>query len=605
MKRILAEHANALRFSLLGGDAASMFSRLFQFVFGDSRKKILPGGVLAACSRLPGLHGKTEKERFRYYSTAKMDFPLSVVLAGKKHTIAASNGWKLPDGADAEEDFALHRFGWLLAAHAEGAVSPDQIDSWILDWIRANPSGNKIGWDSYSISERISNWVVMLSRLSGGAHKSSEPVRQSLLEQMAVLAENLEIRGTATNNHIINNGRALYLGGLFLGHAGFAGCGRELLAYGLERMFTRSGFLREGSSHYHILLARSYLEVCFYAEQKNDGFFSLIRERVERIWRCACFFLNEFPIPLFGDVSPDFPTDFHRGVPLVGAQLFNRQASCPEPDKPGWHSLLIDVPGNSHDKYEKHPLQIFDDAGYCRFANGRFSVYMHAPPLGYVPAWSHGHADTGGLIVYYEGQPLLIDTGRESYRNDTMSRYGRSVCSHNSVEIDGREPCLVHGLNAFPEIMPLSYISMPPVIHARESGDTCEIIVETYGFSRWRKGLVFRRKIFVCQEFVEIEDEFSGSGSIQARTFFHFAPALRLSVEGKDNRVGIISSAGWEMNFQQGGRGQKMEYFFGGSDDVPLGWASLEYGRTEPVHTLVYSLRMPLPAINKYRLSVE
>ncbi|MFT2010516.1 heparinase II/III family protein [Pontibacter sp. 13R65] len=56
---------------------------------------------------------------------------------------------------------------------------------------------------------------------------------------------------------------------------------------------------------------------------------------------------------------------------------------------------------------------------------------------------SHNHNDIGNYVVYYNGQPLLIDAGRGTYTSKTFSKTGRyeiwSNCSdyHNTPTING------------------------------------------------------------------------------------------------------------------------------------------------------------------------
>ena len=56
----------------------------------------------------------------------------------------------------------------------------------------------------------------------------------------------------------------------------------------------------------------------------------------------------------------------------------------------------------------------------------------------------HRHLDLGGFVLYYAGQPLLIDCGRCDYTQSDASVYGYSASSHNTcllmdylAEVDG------------------------------------------------------------------------------------------------------------------------------------------------------------------------
>ena len=107
---------------------------------------------------------------------------------------------------------------------------------------------------------------------------------------------------------------------------------------------------------------------------------------------------------------------------------------------------------------------LVDDANfheYIKFRNERIIFYAYINPLGYVPAWSHGHSDLGGYILYLDGQCILIGTGRKNYLHYPGADYWRSAKSHNSITIDNKGLCSVHGLDSLPEetIIPLLAIS--------------------------------------------------------------------------------------------------------------------------------------------------
>ena len=61
-----------------------------------------------------------------------------------------------------------------------------------------------------------------------------------------------------TGNHLANNGRGLFLGGLELSLDQWADVGGRILIEEGRRIFTSNGLLREGSSHYHLLVTRWY-----------------------------------------------------------------------------------------------------------------------------------------------------------------------------------------------------------------------------------------------------------------------------------------------------------------------------------------------------------
>ena len=540
---------------------------------------------------------------------------LKVSLATRIIDLKGEKQWKVSFD-DKEDVFSLHRFGWLLPILSTGATINEfrSLREIIVSWIDSNPyKENGAGWDSYSVSERIVNWLFFLSALQSlpieKGDPSSSQIIQSLLKHIQTLLNGLEFRASSTNNHVINNGRALYLSGVFLKCNEALETGREILKLTSRDMFTESGFLREGSSHYQILLARTFLEVLLCAEMIDDKVLKDgLLDFTKRVASCAQFFLRETPFPLFGDVSPDFPPDFHLGLPEVTRLLLENEEASSAHTEAGWHIILtygsnsehsVDDSTNNDSSNEKQVVA-YPDAGYYRITNRSYSIFIYANPLGYVPEWSHGHSDMGGFVMYWNRQPFLVDCGRPDFRNTAKGRYGRSVRSHNGISVEGYEPCVTHGLNGFGQLMVKEYIEPPPVVKLEERAGSVKIQIEYYGFKRVSKDLKINRTFYCEPNGLTIEDEITGKGIHQIETFFHLHPevnlitndkgAIRFSLKG-DEKLKMISKSNHSTCFQTF-RGQEVPFI--------AGWYFPSYGQHIPTNTIICLQKAALPVRNRY-----
>ncbi len=516
---------------------------------------------------------------------------------------------------DQEDQFALHRFGWLLPKLANQPYPSELLElrDLIVEWIERNPHGkDALGWDSYSISERIVNWVLFLSTLElaqtrGGSSKTGL-IAQSLGKHVEDLLRNPEFCGSATNNHLINNGRALYMGGAFLSCRDALAAGRDILTEASRQMFTTSGFLREGSSHYQILMARTFLEVLWCARAVGDDvFISDMFDVTKRICRSAEFFLGERPFPRFGDVSPDFHPDFHIGLPIVANWILGKKTRRRSNETDGWCRLFMSgTRVNDAEKERANTPQTavriisYKDAGFYCVRNAVYTLFVHISPLGYVPEWSHGHSDIGSFVLYWKGKPLIIDCGRSSFLNIPMGRYGKSVRSHNGISIDGYEPCITHGINGFAQLMVQEYIGLPPKVCVGEFPDGVYIHLIHYGFNRLPQIVQVERKIFCEESQVVIEDKILGRGTSKVETFFHFHPDVQI-VEKEATQIGF--SIPGEKRFVLVGRKKTsapFKVFKGVERPFVSGWYSPQYGKAVPAYTLVSAQRTRLPVTNRY-----
>lgn len=510
---------------------------------------------------------------------------------------------------DPEDIFLAHRFGWIMRSLA-GGVSSDELErllSFACLWVDTHPQGeNSPGWDSYSVAERLVHWLFLLSVACAreiGTYPGFSKLLGSLRQQAEFLLHHLEFRGSSTNNHLINDGRALYLTGMCLGEERFAEAGREIVFYGAREMFSPSGFLRESSSHYHLLLCRTFLEVLWAARRFGDsGTFDRLEGRVRAMVDASSFFLSCGDLPLIGDVSPDFTPEFLCGVPAVGRCFWEEEHETP--DVLGWHSLFLGAEaGRAQARKAAGPeaprAEAYSDAGYYRLRAGAWSLFFHVVPLGYVAPWSHGHGDLLGFVLYYKGMPLLVDTGRSTYVDSPLGRYGRDVCSHNSLTVDGIAPCLIHSHNGYCSMLVSDYYARPPRVSVEEGTGEVRAEILCRGFERMQPGLQVRRVFRVSRTEFSVEDHISGKGRHRIEAYFHFDPGVEVVSDDAD-RLGCVLPDGGRLAVTKDGGDTPIRPFRGVDFPVPLGWHSPRYGEIVPTWTVVVAGRERLPSRRKY-----
>lgn len=221
---------------------------------------------------------------------------------------------------DRENTFSLHRWGWLLMLAVENpSVGTKKWGIRVMkDWLlKMKHLKSHSAWESYSTSERIVNALLffyILRKYPCKADEDLEFLEQGLMEMAGHVIRNLEFHGELTNNHVLNNARALYMLGRFSGCENMADIGRKIFIEETPKMITPSGFLREDSASYHLLLLRTYLEVLWTANYTDDVLFSKKTKPFVASMVKAANFLRiyddvekRWAIPLIGDVTPDFP----------------------------------------------------------------------------------------------------------------------------------------------------------------------------------------------------------------------------------------------------------------------------------------------------------
>lgn len=337
---------------------------------------------------------------------------------------------------DVEDLFAANRFIWLFALLADHPSKKELSAAleMILVWVESYPAPDGHSrFESYSICERVVAWLFFL--MFTGDHvqpraQQAAGIAQSIQRQIEHLIRNLEYHGDATNNHILNNARALYIAGRLLHLDAAALLGRKIFLAEHERVF-RQGVYQEGSSHYQFLLTKNLMETQMVAHLTGDGEFEQTLRPIVCAMLRTCRALQPGrlqELPLFGDISPDMAPDWFVGYPF-----------CPDRSSPSkWFRLFHYAP-DSCDEPDSLAENVSQNSRtvWRHLSAGRFDVWVNLRHGG-IPG--HGHNDNGAIIVFHEDRPVIVDPGLASYRQTASDLLQVSACGHNVPVIDGFEP---------------------------------------------------------------------------------------------------------------------------------------------------------------------
>jgi len=330
---------------------------------------------------------------------------------------------------DNEDTFSLHRFYWLLVL-LQQAPSAEAVRlgfQGIADWLDAFPETfDAVVFEPYSISERLTAWLffLMLTKEQGAPGELRSRIAASLTGQLRVLIDKLEFHGAQTNNHILNNARALFVAGALLNKKNLRDLAFELMKRYFDKLVP-DGRLFEDSSHYQQLLTKNYLEVLLAAELADDReAVGWLKPRVAAMIAAAQALQSRFAAPdypLFGDVSPDLAPGWLAGWP------FSSAADRPSP----WYELFrydAGLAGTRADGPRAH--------GWHYLSGGDYEVWVAGKNSG---NRCHGHADNGSFIIYFAGRPLVIDPGLYRYDLSSLSA-GQAAAAAHSCPVCAGQP---------------------------------------------------------------------------------------------------------------------------------------------------------------------
>jgi Heparinase II/III-like protein len=481
------------------------------------------------------------------------------------------------DRKDPEEYLAGNRWGFLLDGLLAGETDWQGGVGSCQRWIEARADKTDPAWEPYSSCERVANLLVFLAVMprphSGAVLAGMEAFVE---ESLQWVYRHLEYYGAAeTNNHILNNARALAMAGAATANSSAVDAAVRILRQCLPEMILAGGFLRERSSHYQLIVLNWLLDAwrfvaAYRGEEHADARF--LRGYGERMVMAAAMLCDGDArlIALVGDVSPD-ATPAHSSARL--------QLLYPE----FWPAVFR--PGRG--------CEIRDD--WFRVTGSRGLVLGNLPAGPYPGGFpTHGHSDPTSFVWRHEGQDMLVDPGRYRYTPDAVSRFQQSAFAHNLPLVNGFAP-LCESVLRNGDWRPLPYARAQLAVAPCDNG----IVLEHDGFARSTPVMRHRRHISLAETELLVTDSFEGAGSVWLELCWHFAECFdkfdphRMRVEGLSYELSLSLQGVAEPASVRPACGAE-----------PGGWVSRAYGQRTQAPAVRLGWQVVLPAVVATRFQV-
>lgn len=455
---------------------------------------------------------------------------------------------KMYSGGDDEIEMSLHRWYWLLYDQKDlTLLSLEQKVDLISEWIHQNPyNEGSSAWQSYTISERLSSFIISTLLNNSFIIVRHVVENNSLLLDHVIkcanhLKRNLEYYPDGnTFNHVTNNIKGLLITAVILKDTELCNDLLNLLEEELEIIFDDDGFLREGSSHYQLIVVRWLCELK-YILIKSEISHVKISEKVhyiiDKAFQRVGFFLvidkktKKVSIPLIGDISPDFD-------PQWLTEYFS-----PDTINHYGRSIIQFLGIELETSYEL--TQIYEDYSRVVFMNWLIFV-RHSKPSLFFP--SHAHEDAGSFLLYFEGHQVIIDPGRVNYNRPHQEDYYCSSACHNGPIVNGLAG-IQSGIYAY---LPLHYISVNAIKKSVHQGiDETNFIIECESLKRLNgvNGSRFSRKFILKLEGVTIIDDIDAFGNIDYQLRITFPENIQIDY-AKNRNVISLNSETFSLNLE-------------------------------------------------------
>ncbi len=427
--------------------------------------------------------------------------------------------------------YNLHYFDYLRQEN----ITNEQGLFWIEKWIDENEIGYGNGWEPYTLSLRIVNWIKFY--LAG--NKLSEKIIKSLAIQTEYLSKKIEYHLLA--NHLLANAKALVFAGLFFkGEKAkqWLNKGIEIYKKQLPEQILNDGGHFERSAMYHSIILEDLLDL------KNTSAQLELDSYIQKM-------LDWFSVMIGTDEKISLFNDAAFGIELEPKEIFK-------------YAEQLGFKLNKHEK--SYDLV---DTGYARLQNKDWTLICDGAALGPDYQLGHSHADSLTFELWYKNERIICDTGTKQYFYSDIRKYQRGTSAHNTIVVDGKNSS---------EIWSSHRVARRAKVVERK--------FDNNSFSATHNGykpILHKRKWYFENNEVCIEDVVIGQRIHTIESFFHIHPNYNVDI--KDGVVKIFN----DKNIFGITTDKDMEVF------VVDGTASFEFGKEEKNKIICLKKKVTLP----------
>lgn len=391
--------------------------------------------------------------------------------------------------------YNLHYFDDLNAADNSGRY--DFQLALVKRWINENPPVSGNGWEPYTISLRLVNWVKWYNRLGVD---DAEIVRSITLQSEA-LTKQLEYH--ILGNHLFANAKALVFSGCFLKGSvadGYLELGLSILSREVQEQFLEDGGHFERSPMYHCILLWDLLDLINLSRISIGSIPSCFLSYWESV---AVKALSWLAVMIHPDGEVSFFNDSAIGI-------------APSPNSIFEYANRL---GLEFNRYSNSTIVTLKASGYSRINSGRCSIILDHADLGpdYLPG--HGHADTLSFELSVAEQRVVVNSGTSVYGLSQERLRQRSTSAHSTVEAESENSSEVWGG------FRVARRASGQLEDTKKSGPNgmLSIIASHDGYKRLNPGFIHYRNISCDNRKIVVKDQLSHS-SAKGIAYFHLHP---------------------------------------------------------------------------------
>lgn len=452
-----------------------------------------------------GLNKKLNWLKYDYNSESRIG-DAEFIFLNKKGNLTSACDWNKKN----QEKLWLYNLHYFDYLNTKKKISSKRNIALMHKWIDENPIGNGNGWEQYTISLRIVNWIKNIMNNDINCNK----IFDSLIIQSIFLYERPEFHIQA--NHLFSNSKALIFSGAF-----FQGIqadkildrGLKIFNQELKKQILKDGGHFELSPMYHLIFLNDLLDLynlCeAYPNRFEDSFVNVLLKNIEKMhnWLKKVMHPDE-KLPLMNDSS--------NGISIDYKDLLSYMQDLGIPLK--------------KDKSQK--INHLDDSGFITvnddkyFFIGNFSEVKAS----YQPG--HFHAATLSFELSFFKKRFFVNSGTSIYAEGSLRSFQRSTLAHNTVCINNNSSSKIWGAFRLANRVKKVDISLT------EKNLINRIISSHDGYKNFFNGQYHCRIFDFGKDKIKITDKIEGKYN-QAVARYYLHPDTNI-IEYCDNEAKII-----------------------------------------------------------------
>lgn len=438
--------------------------------------------------------------------------------------------WNTFPEEDPEWLFMLSRHGFLVDLAMTYKITGEDIyqEKWrnlVLDFIRKNghPNAeNTLSWRPIDTGIRLTNWVKSLNYLDSETLFSSAEARlfeQAIIEQIHFLKESF------ISKYELSNWGILAITGILVTELFFPELVKmdekewawKTLEEQIDLQFYCDGIHWEQSPLYHHEVVMSLLYILQVSEYTDYSLPFNLKGKLKQPIQASYYYADQKDQlnALNDSDSVDFRYvyDCYRGMgflpqrqeaSLAPLYIGNLYATCSTSERA--------MPTTFYGKQSGF-IAIKTKDFYFTLFNGRHGS-------------SHGHGTTGSLTLHYQGEDILIDSGRYTYLEESVIREKlKGEDAHNSITVVENPATDIKGSWGYQSL------AEPLFSQLTENKEGYLVECAWNGVGKSGELILINRKIMLLKKIASLVicDTIQAQGSNQVRTNFNFAQQVAVS----------------------------------------------------------------------------